>query len=114
METMRRVIVDADACPRGAMGVLRRLQSEFRYRLLTVASFRHQLGGDDHITVGDAPDEADLKIAGLVRKGDIVVTQDFGLAALALAKGGAAISPKGMIYHRGNLDFLLNERTSQG
>ena len=95
METMRRVIVDADACPQGAMGVLRRLKPNCRYRLLTVASFRHQLGGDDHITVGDAPDEADLKIAGLVRKGDIVVTQDFGLAALALAKGGAPSAPKG-------------------
>lgn len=107
----RRVIVDADACPRACLAVLTRLKARFGYRLITVASFHHQIQSDDHIVVGDAPDEADLKVAGLVRQGDIVVTQDFGLAALVLAKGGKALSPKGMIYDPQTIDFLLDERS---
>src|SRR5690606_40268840 len=40
-----QVIVDADACPRGAMEVLRRLRREYGYKLVTVASFHHDIGG---------------------------------------------------------------------
>lgn len=110
MQCYGRVIVDADACPRGAMSVLLRLKNEYGYRLTTVASFHHRIESDDHITVGDAPDEADLKIASLTDAGDIVVTQDFGLAALVLARGGRAVSPKGKIYDPQTLDYLLDER----
>jgi len=110
------VIVDADACPRGAMSIMRRLQQTYGYRLITVASFHHVLADDqatgvrEHVVVGDAPDEADLAVANRAKKGDIVVTQDWALAALALGKGAAAISPTGLIYEPEKLDFLLEER----
>lgn len=113
----RSVIVDADACPRGAMQTLVQLQAQYRYRLVTVASFHHVITHDDdtphlreHVTVGDAKDEADLAIANRARPGDIVVTQDWALAALALGKGASALSPTGMIFEPSKLDFLLQER----
>lgn len=106
----RAIIVDADACPRGALLLLRRLQPEFGYNLITVASFHHEIAGAQHVTVGDAPDEADLAVANRTRPGDIVVTQDWGLAALALAKGAQALSPLGHEYTPERIDFQLDER----
>lgn len=106
----RQVIVDADACPRGALRIMQRLQPEYGYRLITVASFHHVIHGTEHVTVGDGPDEADLAVANRVRRGDIVVTQDWGLAALVMGKGAHCLSPKGMIYTPDRIDFLLDER----
>ena len=109
-----QVIVDADACPRGAMEILRRLRREYGYQLVTVASFHHDLGrgndGVEHVTVGDGPDEADLAVVNRTRPGDIVVTHDWGLAALALAKGARCLSPSGHVYTKERIDFLLDER----
>lgn len=110
-----QVIVDADACPRGAMDVLRRLRREYGYRLVTVASFHHHIGGTgeegvEHVTVGDAPDEADLAVVNRARPGDIVVTQDWGLAALVLGKGARCLSPTGHVYTKQRIDFQLEER----
>lgn len=105
-----RVIVDADACPRGVMSLLRALQGEYGYRLITVASFNHNIEGADHVMVGDGPDEADLAVASRVRKGSLVVTQDWGLAALVLARDGRALSPNGYEYTPERIDFLLDER----
>lgn len=109
-EELQTVVVDADACPRGAMAVLRRLKGEYGFRLVTVASFNHNIEGTDHIMVGNGPDEADLAIVNRMSKGDLVVTQDWGLAALVLAKGGFPVSPKGHIYTGDNIDFMLDER----
>lgn len=121
-----QVIVDADACPRGAMDILRRLRREYGYRLVTVASFHHDIGrghrhsggggdvdGDDgieHVTVGDGPDEADLAVVNRAKPGDIVVTQDWGLAALALGKGAQCLSPTGYVHTQQRIDFQLDER----
>jgi uncharacterized protein YaiI (UPF0178 family) len=106
----RQVIIDADACPRNVRQIIAQLQPEYDYSLITVASFNHDIQSENHITVGDGRDEADLVVANRAKAGDIVVTQDFGLAALVLAKGAKALSPKGMIYSTGNIDFLLDER----
>lgn len=121
----RKIVVDADACPRGAMDVLRRLQREFHFRIVTVASFHHDIRGADgarpkgfrtdetpweHVTVGDGPDEADWAVANRTRSGDIVVTQDWGLAALVLAKGARCVSPAGYEYKPDRIEFQLDER----
>ncbi|HHT25938.1 MAG TPA: DUF188 domain-containing protein [Firmicutes bacterium] len=105
-----QVIIDADACPKNVRRIIDRLQPEYGYELITVASFNHEIQGENHITLDDARDEADLVIANRAKAGDIVVTQDFGLAALVLAKDVKALSPKGMVYSSSNIDFLLEER----
>lgn len=97
------------------MDVLRRLRKEYGYRLVTVASFHHEIGrGDDadveHVTVGDGPDEADLAVINRTHPGDIVVTQDWGLAALALGKGALCLSPHGYEYTEQRIHFQLEER----
>ncbi|MFS8581375.1 MAG: DUF188 domain-containing protein [Limnochordales bacterium] len=64
----------------------------------------------EHVTVGDAPDEADLAVVNRTRPGDIVVTQDWGLAALVLGKGARCLSPAGYEYTPQRIDFQLHER----
>lgn len=104
------VIVDADACPRACLAILRRNNKLWGFRLLTVASVDHHIDHADHITVGKGADAADLAVVNNTHRGDIVITQDWGLAALVLAKGAAALSPSGEIFTEQNIDFLLEER----
>ena len=78
--------------------------------LVTVASFNHRIESDWHVVVGDSPQETDLQVVNLVDRGDIVVTQDWGLAAMVLSKGAMALSPSGQIFREETIDFLLEER----
>lgn len=105
-----RIIIDADACPRGAFKAAARLARQTGAELITVANFNHEIASEHHITVGGDPQEADLKIINLTRAGDIVVTQDIGLAAMALAKGARAISPTGFEYLEERMGASLEER----
>ncbi|HHT72823.1 MAG TPA: DUF188 domain-containing protein [Firmicutes bacterium] len=107
---MLTIIVDADACPRSCMATLKRLKGSWGYRLLTVSSVDHQIDSEDHITVGKGKDNTDLAVINNTSPGDIVVTQDWGLAALALGKGAQAIAPSGRIFTDASIDFLLEER----
>ena len=61
-------------------------------------------------TVDQGRDSADLFLANHIRSGDLLVTQDYALAALALGKGASALSPNGMAYTGDNIDRLLFER----
>lgn len=107
---MFKVVVDADACPRVCLQVLQKLQKVWNYRLLTIASVDHQIRNADHIMVGKGDDAADLAVMNHAKAGDIVVTQDWGLAALVLGKGAFALSPSGRIFSEQTIDFLLEER----
>jgi len=60
--------------------------------------------------VGPEPQAADIAVANRARPGDVVVTQDWGLAALVLGRGCRAISPAGHTYRPETIDMLLEER----
>ena len=76
-----RVLVDADACP--VLELVRRLCAEAVVKVITVSSFRHDIRGPDHVMVGPEPQAADMALINRTQRGDIVVAQDWGLAALA-------------------------------
>lgn len=105
-----KIIIDADATPKKVMEICRQAAAKFSVPLVTVASFNHRIESEHHITVGNAPQEADVQIINLAGKGDIVVTQDWGLAAILLGKGAAVLSPAGRIYRQETIEFLLEER----
>jgi len=105
-----KIIVDADACPRSVLGICRKAASRLGIPLWTVASFKHRLDADQHIVVGDSPQEADIAIVNAAEEGDVVVTQDWGLAAMVLARGARALSPSGRIFCPETIPFLLEER----
>jgi len=105
-----KIIVDADATPKNALEICRRAAKEFSVPLITVASFNHRIESARHVVVGNAPQEADMQVVNLTTGGDVVVTQDWGLAAMALGKGAKALSPAGRIFREDTIEFLLEER----
>ncbi len=105
-----KIIVDADATPKNALEICRRAAAEYSIPLITVASFNHRIESGRHVVVGNAPQEADIQVINLTAKGDVVVTQDWGLAAIVLGKGARALSPAGRIYRHDTIGFLLEER----
>ena len=105
-----KVIVDADACPKGCLDAVLRLSREAGVKTITIADFSHEIDSDCHITVGGDSQAADIKAANLAQRGDIVVTQDIGLAAIVLAKGAGAVGPTGREYRPEAIDAALAER----
>ncbi|MGI6358574.1 MAG: YaiI/YqxD family protein [Bacillota bacterium] len=106
------VWVDADACPRSVLSYLQQSQSGLGFQLRTVSSHNHLLEVPGHITVGPESQATDLAIINRLRPGDLVVTQDWGLAALVLGKGGQALSPNGTVYQAGKMAFMLEHRNA--
>lgn len=105
-----KILVDADACPRTVLQICLELGHQYGIPVWTVASFNHQIESDHHVIVGNAPQEADIKVMNLAEAEDIVITQDWGLAAMILAKGAQCLSPTGRIFCSETMDFLLEER----
>lgn len=105
-----KILVDADACPVVDLTVREAKARNIPVTLITDTA--HVLNRTDAevITVEKGSDSADFKLVNLVQKGDLVVTQDYGLAAMVLAKGGRALNQNGMIYSELNMDTLLFTR----
>lgn len=55
-------------------------------------------------------DSVDYALMGLLAREDIVVTQDYGLAAMVIGKGARAVNQNGLIFTDANMDRLLMER----
>jgi uncharacterized protein len=109
-ERWMRIIVDADACPRSALSACLRAGQKHKIAVWTVATFDHAINSDHHVVVGTDPQESDIKIMNMTQPGDLVITQDWGLAAMAIGKGARCLSPAGIQYRPDRVDFLLEER----
>lgn len=105
-----KIIIDADACPKNVLQICLKQGQKYSVPVWTVASFNHEISSDHHIVVGNSSQEADLKVMNLTEPGDIVVTQDFGLAAMVLGKKAKALGPSGREYLPETIDVLLEER----
>ena len=105
-----KIIVDADACPKAALQICFSLGEKYAIKVWTVASFNHNIESDNHVVVDSGSQEADLKVVNLAEKGDIAVTQDWGLAAMLIGKQVRCISPAGREYRPENIDSMLEER----
>lgn len=105
-----RILVDADACP--VKKEILRLAKEYHVPVTMVIDNSHELddGYSTVITVDTGQDSADYKLISLTGPGDIVVTQDYGVASMALGKGAVALHQNGFCYTQDNIDQLLFER----
>ena len=105
-----RILVDADACP--VKKIIVRLAKQHNIPVTMLIDTSHELsdGYSTVITVDKQPDSVDYALMGLLAHEDIVVTQDFGLAAMAIGKGAGAINQNGLIFTEENMDKLLLER----
>jgi len=105
-----QILVDADACPVNEIIVRIARQKNIPVTLFTDTSRSLGDGYSTVVTVGKAKDAVDISLINTAKKGDIVVTQDYGVAAMALGKGVNALNQNGLKYSRENMDRLLFER----
>lgn len=110
---MMRLVVDADACPKGVLAACQDAGCRYGIPVWTVASYNHQIQSDQHIIVDGEAQAADMKIVNLARAGDVVITQDWGLAAMLLGRGAVVLGPSGREYRSETIDFLLEERETK-
>jgi len=105
-----KILVDADACPKAALEICFRLGRKYSVPVWTVASFNHNIACAYHWIVGSASQETDIKVVNLTEPGDVIVTQDWGLASMVLGKRAFCVGPTGREYTSGQIEFLLEER----
>lgn len=105
-----RILVDADACP--VKQIIVRLAKEKKIPVIMLIDTSHELNDDYSmiITVDKQADSVDFALMGLLTREDIVVTQDYGLAAMVIGKGARAVNQNGLIFNDTNMDQLLMER----
>ncbi|WP_048601894.1 YaiI/YqxD family protein [Rubeoparvulum massiliense] len=104
---MFTIYIDADAAPKSVMAIVQELATRYTIPYYTVANYHHQFASPHHITVSDGADSADFKIISLVQHGDIVITQDYGLASLVIAKGADVLTSYGEQLTAHNIDHYL-------
>jgi Uncharacterized protein conserved in bacteria len=104
------ILIDADGCP--VVDITVKIAAEHKIDCVILCDTAHvfEKPGAKTITVSKGSDSVDFAIVNMVRAGDIVVTQDYGLAAMCLARGAVPISQNGLVYTDDNIDALLNER----
>lgn len=107
---MTTILIDADACP--VVSETIQISKQFNFDCILICDTAHEMHreGAETIIVSKGADAVDFVLVNKVNKGDIVVTQDYGLAAMVLAKQGHPIDQNGRLYTNDNIDQLLYAR----
>ena len=105
-----QIFVDADACP--VVGIVEIIAEKYNIPTTLLCDTNHILYSDysEVIVVGAGADAVDYKLISICHKGDIVVSQDYGVAAMAIGKRAYAIHQSGKWYTDDNIDRMLMER----
>lgn len=105
-----QIFVDADACP--VVQIIEKIAKKYQVAVTLLCDTNHILDSEysEVIVVGAGADAVDYKLISVCHKGDIVVSQDYGVAAMALGKGAYAIHQSGKWYTDDNIDRMLMER----
>ena len=105
-----RIYVDADACP--VIPIVEQVAEKNNIAVTLLCDTNHVLDSDysEVKIIGAGADAVGFALMNLCGKNDIVVTQDYGVAAMALGKGAYAIHQSGKWYTDENIDQMLMER----
>jgi len=105
-----KILVDADGCP--VKDIIIKVAKEYKIKVIMIKNIFHEIKDDypEIITVDQGRDVADLALINLTKAGDIVITQDYGVAAMALGKKAYALHHNGWEYTEGNIEELLMKR----
>ncbi len=105
-----RIFVDGDGCP--VVDIAIKIAKEYALEIIVVKNFAHKIKDSyaQVVSVDISNDSADFYIVNNINKGDIVITQDYGLAAMCLSKAAYPINQNGLIYTSDNIDGMLNTR----
>ena len=105
-----QILVDADACP--VVRIVEVVAMNYQIPVILLCDTNHVLFSEysEVKIIGAGTDAVDFALVNLCKKGDIVVTQDYGVAAMALGKGAYGIHQSGKWYTNDNMDQMLMER----
>ena len=105
-----KIIVDGDACP--GISIIVKIAKEYGLDLIIYCDIHHYITVDyGEVRVGDSGFQSvDMKVVNECNSGDIIVSQDYGVAAICLGRKAAVISPKGYIYTNENIGAMLEQR----
>lgn len=105
-----KILVDADACP--VIPIIERIAKKYKFPVVLLCDTNHVLHSDysEVKVIGAGADAVDFALVGLCEKGDLVVTQDYGVAAMILGKDAHGIHQNGKWYTNENIDRMLMER----
>lgn len=105
-----QILVDADACP--VVSIVEKIAKQNQIPCTLLCDTNHVMRSDysDIKIIGAGADAVDFALINFCKRGDIVVSQDYGVAAMALGKGAYAIHQSGKWYTNENIDLMLMER----
>ena len=105
-----RIIVDGDACP--GISIIENIAKQYKLDLILYCDINHYINLDyGEVKVVDSGFQSvDMYILNVCKEKDIIITQDYGVAAICLSKKSYVINPKGYYYNEENIDRLLEER----
>ena len=104
------VLIDADACPVVSIAVALCKEKGIPCLLVCDTAHRIERDGAETLTIDKGADSADFALVNRVTPGDIVVTQDYGLASMCLAKSARVLHQDGWEYTPWNINALLLQR----
>ena len=105
-----KILVDADACP--VVTIVEEIAEKYGIPEILLCDTNHVLRSEysEIKIIGAGADAVDFALVGICEKGDLVVTQDYGVAAMILGKGAYGIHQSGKWYTNENIDQMLIER----
>lgn len=105
-----KIIIDGDACP--SIPIIENIAKEHKIEVLIFCDINHYIRSDySEVKVVDSGfQNVDMYVINGTKENDIIITQDYGLAALCLSKKAFVLNPRGYEYTEKNIDRLLEER----
>lgn len=105
-----KIFIDADGCP--VVDITVRIAKEKSIECFIICDTAHEFSKDGAktVVVEKGADSVDFRLVNLVSQGDIVVTQDYGLAAMCLARMAVPLSQNGLVFTDKNIEELLFSR----
>lgn len=107
---MTKICIDADGCP--VVSETIQIAKAFQIEVIIFCDTSHhfEVEGVKTVIVSKGADAVDFALVNQLQKGDITITQDYGLAAMVLAKGAFVMNQNGLQYTSENIDQLLYSR----
>ena len=107
---MPTVLIDADGCPVVDLTIQHCRSHKIPVWILCDTAHQIQRDGARTLVFDKGADSVDFALVNRVQPGDIVITQDYGLASMCLARRARVLNQNGLEYTADNIDFLLARR----
>lgn len=105
-----KIIIDGDACP--SIPIIESIAKSYGIEIIIFCDIHHYIHSSysDVRVVDSGFQSVDMYVVNTAKASDIIITQDYGVAAMCLPKKSFVLNPKGYIYSDKNIDRLLEER----